>query len=294
MIATRFLIALLALAAAIPAQAAEAPFPSRGDIWRYGVQAPGDRGVTRYATVEATPAGASWTVTVTCGTHDARTGRILTRHVGQGTSERGRGPASAALTSSTAAGRTSSSPCGAPSSTFRRSSPTAAARAGSASFRRATEPPFHGDPVVIATLFDHVAIRTVVIPTLTAGYAATIPPKEQPFPANGDRFLMAVRGQAVNGRAGFARVYASPAGKNRWTTTVTCGSVDVRTGRERIELQAPGKAWHDRDGLGGTWSPLGGGQMRVWSVTRQDGLDVEVAMAGPCPPTGAGDVSSGD
>ncbi len=92
MIATRFLIALLALAAAIPAQAAEAPFPSRGDIWRYGVQAPGGRGVTRYATVEATPAGASWTVTVTCGTHDARTGRILTRHVGQGTSERGRDP----------------------------------------------------------------------------------------------------------------------------------------------------------------------------------------------------------
>ncbi|AWV16802.1 hypothetical protein A3862_15905 [Methylobacterium sp. XJLW] len=68
MIATRFLIALLALAAAASALAAEAPFPSRGDIWRYGVQAPGDRGVTRYATVEATPAGVDWTVTVTCGT----------------------------------------------------------------------------------------------------------------------------------------------------------------------------------------------------------------------------------
>ncbi len=52
---------------------------------------PGGRGVTRYTTVEATPAGASWAVTVTCGTHEARTGRILTRHVGQGTSGRGRG-----------------------------------------------------------------------------------------------------------------------------------------------------------------------------------------------------------
>ena len=93
MISIRILLVLLALAAAIPARAAEdAPFPQRGDIWHYGVQAPGGRGVTRYATVEATPAGASWTVTVTCGTHDARTGRILSRHVGKGTSERGRGP----------------------------------------------------------------------------------------------------------------------------------------------------------------------------------------------------------
>jgi hypothetical protein len=147
---------------------------------------------------------------------------------------------------------------------------------------------------VITTLLDHVAIRTVLIPTLAAGYAAAIPPKEKPFPQHGDRFFLSVRGPAVNGRAGFARVYASPAGRDGWTTTVTCGTVDVRSGKERIELQAPGNAYRGRSSFTGTWTPLSGGQMRVWSVTRQDGLDVTVAMAGPCPPTGAGDVSSGD
>ncbi|MET7242341.1 hypothetical protein ABZT49_03145 [Methylobacterium sp. EM32] len=147
---------------------------------------------------------------------------------------------------------------------------------------------------MIATLFDHVLVRTVVIPAIAAGYAATIPPKEKPFPQTGDRFFLSVRGPVVGGRVGFARVYASPVGRDGWTTTVTCGSVDQR-GRETIQLQAPGEAWRDRSGeLGGSWSPLGGGQMRVWSVTRQDGLDVTVAMAGPCPSTGTGDVSSGD
>jgi hypothetical protein len=93
MIATRILLAILAIVAAAPARAAEdAPFPSRGDIWHYGVQSPGGRGVTRYATVEATPAGVDWTVVVTCGTHETRTGKILSRHVGKGTSGRGRGP----------------------------------------------------------------------------------------------------------------------------------------------------------------------------------------------------------
>ncbi|AWV16800.1 hypothetical protein A3862_15895 [Methylobacterium sp. XJLW] len=119
-------------------------------------------------------------------------------------------------------------------------------------------------------------------------------PEPGPFPQAGDRFLLAVRGPTVGGRAGFARVYASPAGRDGWTTTVTCGTVDVRTGRERIELQAPGNAYRDRNSFTGTWTPLGGGQLRVWSMTRQDGLDVTVAMSGPCPDRGTGDVSSGD
>lgn len=150
---------------------------------------------------------------------------------------------------------------------------------------------------MITTILDHMLVRSVVIPVIAAGYAATIPPKEKPFPQHDDRFLMSVRGPVVGGRAGFARVYGSPAGRDGWTTTVTCGTVDAR-GRERIELQAPGTAYRDRKGITGTWSPLSGGygaaQMRGWSIDRQDGLDVVVSMSGPCPPTGQGDVSSGD
>ncbi|BAQ45917.1 MULTISPECIES: hypothetical protein [Methylobacterium] len=90
---TRLIVVPLLTASYVATSHADEPtFPQRGDIWHYGVQAPGGRGVTRYATVEATPAGSSWTVTVTCGTHETRTGRILSRHVGKGTSERGRGP----------------------------------------------------------------------------------------------------------------------------------------------------------------------------------------------------------
>ncbi|KQT46413.1 hypothetical protein ASG52_11775 [Methylobacterium sp. Leaf456] len=151
---------------------------------------------------------------------------------------------------------------------------------------------------MIIALLDHAVTRLAVIPVLTAGYVAAAQPEPPPFPQHGDRFFLAVRGPVVGGRAGFARVYATPVGKDGWTTTVTCGTVDVRTGRERIELQAPGTAYRDRDGFTGTWSPLSGrygeAQMRTWSVDRQDGLDVVVSMSGPCPDSGTGDVSSGD
>lgn len=152
---------------------------------------------------------------------------------------------------------------------------------------------------MIIALLDHAVTRLAVIPLLTAGYVAAAQPEPPPFPQHGDRFYLSVRGPVVGGRAGFARIYATPIGRDGWTTTVTCGTVDAR-GRERIELQAPGTAFRDRDGFTGTWSPLGSGgkygenQMRVWSVTRQDGLDVEVSMSGPCPDRGTGDVSSGD
>ncbi len=41
-------------------------------------------------------------------------------------------------------------------------------------------------------------------------------PEPPPFPQHDDRFVMAVRGPVVGGRAGFARVYASPAGRDGW------------------------------------------------------------------------------
>ncbi|KMO22326.1 hypothetical protein [Methylobacterium platani] len=152
---------------------------------------------------------------------------------------------------------------------------------------------------MIATRILAAVLAVLATVPAEAARQAKPAPEPPPFPQHDDRFVMAVRGPVVGGRAGFARVYASPAGRDGWTTTVTCGTVDVRTGRERIELQAPGNAYRDRTSFTGTWTPLGGGgrygenQMRTWSVTRQDGLDVTVAMSGPCP-SGAGDVSSGD
>lgn len=138
-----------------------------------------------------------------------------------------------------------------------------------------------------------ILLAAVAVPAEAARQGQPTP-EPAPFPQHGDRFLMSVRAPAEGGRARFARVYASPAGRDGWTTTVTCGTVDLRTGKERIELQAPGDAFRDRKSFTGTWTPVGGGQMRVWSVNRQDGLDVTVAMSGPCPPLGEGDVSTGD
>lgn len=128
---------------------------------------------------------------------------------------------------------------------------------------------------------------------------AAAPVAEPSFPEVGDRFLLSVRGPAGPGRERFARIYAAPDGKTRyWTTSITCGTVDTRTGRERIEAQGGGSAWLDGGLLAGTWSPVGGAygeaQMRVWSVDEQHGLDVKVTMSGPCPGRGRGELSSGD
>lgn len=118
---------------------------------------------------------------------------------------------------------------------------------------------------------------------------------EPQFPQEGDRFLLDVRGPAVGGQARFARVVGEPDARSGWATRVVCGSVDVRTGRERIELRADGVAGRSRGGwLGGTYrdaaSPTG---TSGFAVTAQNGLDVELAMPAPCA-TGKGQVSSGD
>ncbi|MFY9293408.1 MAG: hypothetical protein WAP03_22310 [Methylorubrum rhodinum] len=136
---------------------------------------------------------------------------------------------------------------------------------------------------------------------LAAVPAAAAPAPEPAFPERGDRFLMSVRAPDVPGRERFARVYAAPdKGDPRyWTTTVVCGTVDTRTGRERILMQGGGSATLDAGRLSGTWSPAGAtgygeAQMRVWTVDSQAGLDVVVSMSGPCPDRGRGELSSGD
>lgn len=131
--------------------------------------------------------------------------------------------------------------------------------------------------------------------------AAAAPVPEPSFPEAGDRFLLSVRGLDAAGHERFARLYAAPdKGDPRyWTTTVVCGTVDTKTGRERILMQGGGSASRDDGRLTGTWTPAGvyrygEAQMRVWSVDSRDGLDVVVSMSSPCPGRGNGELSSGD
>ncbi len=145
-----------------------------------------------------------------------------------------------------------------------------------------------------------IALLLATVPA-AAKTSAAAPVGEPAFPEVGDRFLMTVRGPDVPGRERFARVYAAPDKRDPryWTTSITCGTVDVRTGHERIQMQGGGSATLDAGKLSGTWSPAGAtgygdAQMRVWSVDRQAGLDVVVSMSGPCPDRGRGELSSGD
>ncbi|MDP4021102.1 hypothetical protein Q8W71_00565 [Methylobacterium sp. NEAU 140] len=144
------------------------------------------------------------------------------------------------------------------------------------------------------------AILLAAVPA-AAKTGGAVPVEEPSFPAKGDRFLLSVRAPDVPGRERFARIYAAAdrTDARYWTTTIVCGTVDTKTGRERIELQGGGSASLDGGKLTGTWSPAGvsgygQAQMRVWSVDARDGLDVTVSMSGPCPSRGRGDLSSGD
>lgn len=144
-----------------------------------------------------------------------------------------------------------------------------------------------------------LALALLAAAPAAAKTGAAAPVAEQPFPQVGDRFMLSVRGPDVPGRERFARIYAAPAGRGAWTTTVVCGTVDTKTGRERIELQGGGSASLDAGRLTGTWSPAGAtrygdAQMRVWAVDERAGLDVVVTMSGPCPSRGNGDLSTGD
>lgn len=86
------LVALVLISAALPATAAELwPLPDTG--WRFALTVPAGPGRERFGYVDAEPAPpGGWAVTVTCGLQDARTGRVLSRIVGRGTSNRGASP----------------------------------------------------------------------------------------------------------------------------------------------------------------------------------------------------------
>ncbi|WP_342153300.1 hypothetical protein [Methylorubrum sp. SB2] len=143
-----------------------------------------------------------------------------------------------------------------------------------------------------------VALAAVLLATtvpVEAARQAQPAPEAPPFPQAGDRWFLSVRGPAAGGRAGFARIYADPVeGTDRWATMVTCGTVDLKTGREVIVLQATGVAGRSRRGdLGGTWTPVGGGETGGFGFETEKDLVAHVVMAAPCL-TGRGDVSTGD
>ncbi|AYO86047.1 hypothetical protein [Methylobacterium brachiatum] len=86
------LVALALFVTAAPAGAGEL-WPQHDSGWRYALVVPAGPGRERFGYVDAEPARLSgWTVTVTCGLQDSRTGRVLYRLVGRGTSNRGASP----------------------------------------------------------------------------------------------------------------------------------------------------------------------------------------------------------
>lgn len=120
--------------------------------------------------------------------------------------------------------------------------------------------------------------------------AAAAPVPEPSFPAAGDRFLLSVRGLDAAGHERFARLYAAPDRKDPryWTTTMVCGTVDTKTGRERILMQGGGDRIPRRGKA--DWDvvarrrrrvrcrPDAGVERRQPGRPRRDGLDV-----GPVP-----------
>lgn len=114
------------------------------------------------------------------------------------------------------------------------------------------------------------------------------------FPGVGERWYLSVRAPAGPGQERFARIYGDPAPGGGWSVDVTCGTVSTATGREVVELRATGDAARSRHGdLGWTWTPHGGGPNGGGGITREHGLQPDVALAAPCP-SGSGELSSGD
>ncbi|MCG5249519.1 hypothetical protein [Methylorubrum extorquens] len=87
----RSLVALIVLIGMVAPAAAGELWPTPDTGWRYALTVPVGPGRQRYGYVDAEPAPTGgWTVTVTCGVESTRDGRVLSRVVGRGTSNRGR------------------------------------------------------------------------------------------------------------------------------------------------------------------------------------------------------------
>jgi hypothetical protein len=119
-----------------------------------------------------------------------------------------------------------------------------------------------------------------------------------PFPETGDRWLLDVRGQTHGTAAAFGRWQATPAQGATWNLQVTCGVVDVRTGRETVVYRGRGAALRDPTGrmVAVYDSPAGSTDKSGWFwSSASEPLRPDVAVRGPAPcPGGHGDLSSGD
>lgn len=85
---------ILVLAALAPSTAVAAElWPTFDTGWQWALTEDLPGGLRRYGIVDAEPAGPStWKVRVQCGVEDPRTGRVVSRVVGTGTSTRARMP----------------------------------------------------------------------------------------------------------------------------------------------------------------------------------------------------------
>ncbi|GJD79528.1 hypothetical protein [Methylobacterium gregans] len=85
---------ILVLAALAPSTALAAElWPTFDGSWQWALTEPVPGGLRRFGYVDAEPAGpATWKIRVTCGVEDPRTGRVVSRVVGTGTSTRARLP----------------------------------------------------------------------------------------------------------------------------------------------------------------------------------------------------------
>lgn len=123
-----------------------------------------------------------------------------------------------------------------------------------------------------------------------------------PFPDEGDAFLMSVRQPAGPGREAFGRWEGTPrpAPRTGWTLHVTCGVVDMRTGRETVTYRGRGDATVTSRGRSlAAIRPVpdvAAAQTSgvEWSGNPGKGT-ADVVARGPAPcPSGTADVSSGD
>lgn len=116
------------------------------------------------------------------------------------------------------------------------------------------------------------------------------------FPAEGDTWRYEGRAPAHGGEARFLRLEATPDPRSGWTVRLTCGAVNLWTGRETITYRGTGSAARSRWGaLGGTaTSP--GTHTTGWLIEQTgDGLlDQAVQAQDQVCTSGRGDLNTGD